>query len=112
MSFGFGIGDFIAVSQLARTMHTKYIPAMRNAPQEFRILVDEVGRLHLLTGILVDKLNEDPESLLTPPERKQTLESIVGRVQATLGELEKSVKKFDGYFQRAAKKRNFRLKIC
>ena len=44
MSFGFGVGDFLAVSKLALKVYNVY----KDAPSEFRSISDEAKSLHII----------------------------------------------------------------
>ena len=44
MSFGFAVGDFLAVSKLALKVYNIY----KDAPNEFRSISDEVKSLHII----------------------------------------------------------------
>ena len=62
MSFGFGVGDFIAVSKLALDVYTAY----KDAPDDFRNISDEIKSLHIIIDRSKDKfqhksLNSDEQ---------------------------------------------------
>lgn len=46
MAFGFGVGDFIAAGELTWRLYRDCFLIARGAPQEFRMLVDELKTLH------------------------------------------------------------------
>jgi hypothetical protein len=52
MSFGYGIGDIIAVGNLAWELYYDFFLVARGAPQEFRLLVDELKTLHATMKLL------------------------------------------------------------
>lgn len=63
MSFGFGVGDFLAAANLAWTLYHDCILVARGAPQEFRMLVEELKTLHMMMKSL-DIEFKDPDSVL------------------------------------------------
>ena len=44
MSYGYGVGDFIAVSKLAWDVYNAY----KDAPEDFRNISDEIKSLHII----------------------------------------------------------------
>ncbi|KAF8422444.1 hypothetical protein EV426DRAFT_670526 [Tirmania nivea] len=61
MSFGFGVGNFIAVSKLALRVYTAY----KSAPDDFRNIFDEINSLHNVVNIAQSQFegsNPDPEN--------------------------------------------------
>ena len=46
MSYGYGVGDFIAVSRLAWDVYAAY----KDAPEDFRNISDEIKSLHIIVG--------------------------------------------------------------
>ena len=65
MSYGYGIGDFLAVSKLAWDVYTAY----KDAPEDFRNISDEIKSLHIIVdrhkGQSWDKtLNSDEQTQL------------------------------------------------
>ena len=61
MSFGFGVSDFLTVSQLALRVYTVY----KGAPDNHRNISDEINSLHNVVNIaqgLLEGSNLDPES--------------------------------------------------
>lgn len=63
MSFGFGIGDFIAVGELCWKLYSQVYKVSRDAPEELRGLNQELGNLHNTIQLLVEEL-KDEDSVL------------------------------------------------
>ena len=63
MSFGFSVGDFLAVAELAWTLYHKCYKVARGAPEEFRLLLGEISNLSNSLRILNDEVH-DPDSVL------------------------------------------------
>jgi len=91
MSLGFSVGDIIMVSRLAFDLYNRWAPSVRHAPQDFELLIKELGTLRLTFEILEDELR--PGSSLSQPGRVETLRQTVDRVKETLLELEKFSKR-------------------
>jgi len=54
MSFGVGVGDFLAVSRLALDVYTAY----KDAPEDFRNISDEIKSLHIIIDRNKDKFQD------------------------------------------------------
>ena len=65
MSFGYGVGDIMAVSRLALKVYTAY----KDAPGDYRNIADEVKSLH----IIINEAAQHFESTTTPSSNKQHL---------------------------------------
>jgi len=63
MSFGFSVGDILAVSQLAFTLYRQCYLVARGAPQEFQLLVAELTNLSTSLRLLQYEVT-DEEPLL------------------------------------------------
>lgn len=59
MSFGFGVGDFIAVGQLTLTVYR----SCKGAPGEFQELASELSSLHMIL-LNLEEDAKSPNSLL------------------------------------------------
>ena len=59
MNFGYGVGDFIAVSKLAWSVYTGY----KDAPEDFRNISDEIKLLHIIVDRHKDKFQDKTLSL-------------------------------------------------
>lgn len=97
MSFGYAVGDIIAVGELAwKLYHDCYLVA-RGAPQEFKLLVDELKTLHMSMKMFQEEL-ENNDSILSRSgdDRKKMLQDMVAQVKTIL----------DGLFEIFQKHRN------
>ncbi len=63
MSFGFALGDFLAVGNLAWKLYRDCYKVARGAPQEFQLLVTEISTLSNSLTILQEEV-KNPESTL------------------------------------------------
>lgn len=81
MSFGFGVGDFLAVIEIATKIRAAYI----EAPEHIRTLSDEVQGL---TNLLQDFVSEDA---YPPSEQATNLKLAVDSSREVLGAMEKLV---------------------
>jgi hypothetical protein len=85
MSCGFGVGDFIAVSSLAVSLHRSF----KGAPREFQETSRQLESLHIVLADL-NLQSKEPESLLNRqgPMRESELKSIGKNLKDTMEELE------------------------
>jgi len=86
MSFGFGIGDFIAVGELALRLHRE----CRNAPAQFAAISTEVSSLHL---IIKDVDNTIKDRSLSP-EKEADLVRISEGCRSVLTDLDALLQKY------------------
>lgn len=84
MSFGYGIGDFLAISKLALAVYNVY----KDAPDEFKNISDEIKSLH----IIIDQHKERE----LPPEQQQKLGELLHGCENVLKDLDKLMKKYQG----------------
>ncbi|KAL7915141.1 hypothetical protein GGI35DRAFT_488936 [Trichoderma velutinum] len=59
MSFGFGIGDFIAVGELCWKLYSQVYKVSRDAPEELRGLNQELGNFHNTIQLLLEELKDE-----------------------------------------------------
>ena len=71
MSFGYGIGDFLAVSKLAWDVYTAY----KDAPGDFRNISDEIKSLHIIINRDKKKLQD---KILNSDEQTELQEILQG----------------------------------
>ncbi|CAG8003133.1 unnamed protein product [Penicillium salamii] len=64
MSFGFGVGDFLAVLKLANTVRKQF----KDAPSQFKSISDDVK---LLSNVLRDIEDDDPNETLKETQKDQ-----------------------------------------
>ena len=95
MSFGFSVGDFLAVSQLAFTLYRQCYLVARDAPQEFQALVTELTTLSTSLRLLQDEVADENSVLVQSGEdRLRMMKEMIGRVEGTLKQLEKIAGKY------------------
>ncbi|KAI1451655.1 hypothetical protein F4805DRAFT_82906 [Annulohypoxylon moriforme] len=86
MSFGFGIGDFITVIELADKVRKQFV----NAPSEFEGISAEVRSLTIiLRDVDVALSDSEPND-----EQKKNLQNIASGCQSVLNDLEKALGKY------------------
>jgi hypothetical protein len=96
MSFGFAIGDFIAVGQLAWMLYRDCYTIARGAPQEFQLLLGEISTLSKSLKILQEEVSDPGSTLVWAGEdRVRMVNEMVSRVNLTLMELQKVAKKYE-----------------
>ena len=96
MSFGFAIGDFIAVGQLAWTLYRDCYTIARGAPQEFQLLLGEISTLSNSLKILQEEVSDPGSTLVRAGEdRVRMVNEMVSRINLTLKELQKVAKKYE-----------------
>ena len=95
MSFGFGVGDFVGTAQLAFNLYKYCYKVARDAPQEFKSLVNELGIIKTSIELLAAEA-QDPESTLASggEERARLVGELLERIQGTLKALQKHAEKF------------------
>lgn len=95
MALNWGVTDVLAITKLAWDLyHSCYLVA-REAPEDFRQLVNELASLQGVLRSLRDDINSDKSFLQRLGEnRKQTLERCVANCFDTLRKLQKLVIKY------------------
>jgi len=96
MSFGYAVGDFIAVGHLAWTLYRQCYLVARGAPQEFQHLLEQITMLSQAIKFLQEEVN-NPQSTLVRAgdDRVQLVNQVMGRVKETLKELEKCANRYE-----------------
>jgi hypothetical protein len=92
MSFGYSVGDFIALGQLAWQVYK----SCKDAPGSFRNISSEVLSLHAV-------LKEVEETLLSytlPKSKQASLVTITSGCQDVLGDLQSLVNKYESLGRR------------
>jgi hypothetical protein len=90
MSFGFGVGDFVAAADLAWNLYQNYYRVARVAPQELKLLQAEILTLHSAISILQADVNHEKSVLRRSGEdRVRVVNETMSRVTDTLKELER-----------------------
>ncbi|KAJ5363355.1 hypothetical protein N7541_004199 [Penicillium brevicompactum] len=86
MSFGFGVGDFLAVIEIAHRIRKEFV----EAPVQFKAIAEEVRSL----SFVVQDVEIDLSSKSLTEEQRDELESVVSSCQAVLFDLEKTLDSF------------------
>lgn len=89
MSFGFGVGDFIAVGELCWKLYSQVYEVSHGAPEAIQNLKAELGDMHLTINKLVED-TKDPDSILVQsgPDRLNLACSVLEKTQETLKKLD------------------------
>jgi hypothetical protein len=95
MSFGFAVGDFVAVGQLASMLYRDCFMVAKGAPQEFQALKGELSNLLNTLKILEEEV-KNPQSILIEAgeERVKMVKEMVSGIHVTLKQLEKVAAKY------------------
>lgn len=88
MSFGYAVGDVIAVGKLAWDLYHDCYLVARGAPQEFKLLVEELKTLHAAMKMFEDEL-KNADSLLarSGEDRRNMVQNMLDQVKAVLLDL-------------------------
>lgn len=92
MSFGFGVGDFLAVSKLALDVYTAY----KNAPADFKNISDEVKSLHAILDSDTLKAKFQGLNLNMAPQEQKRLQVILQGCRKVLEDLDKLLIAYNG----------------
>ena len=87
MSFGFGVGDILAVSKIAWGVYK----SCRDAPESFGHLAAELLSLHAVLKELEENLDGHP----LPVIQQTRLKTILGGCDAVLQDLQNQVAKYE-----------------
>ena len=87
MSFGYGVGDFMAISGLALKVCTAY----KDAPGDYRNISDEVESLH----IIINKAAHHFESTTLSDNSRQEGHTVLRGCHNVLQELDALIEKYD-----------------
>ena len=87
MSFGYGVGDIIAVSGLALKVYTAY----KNAPDDYRDIADEVQSLH----VIINKAAQHFESTTLSKNSWQEGQVVLQGCQNVLEDLDSLIEKYN-----------------
>ncbi|KAF8244580.1 hypothetical protein K440DRAFT_558303 [Wilcoxina mikolae CBS 423.85] len=94
--FGFSLGDFIAVGQLAWTLYRQCYLVARGAPQEFQHLLGEITMLCQSIQFLQEEVNNPNSTLVRAgDDRVALVNQVMSRVEETLKELQKCANKYE-----------------
>ena len=87
MSFGFGVGDVMAISRLAFKVYT----ACKDAPDEYGNISDEVKSLH----IVIDNAAQHFESTTLTDDIRQKGQEVLRGCQNLLEDLDSLIRKYN-----------------
>ena len=87
MSFGYGVGDIMAISGLAVKVYTAY----KDAPDDFRNISDEVKSLH----IIINKAAQHFESPTLSTSSRQEGQEVLKGCQNVLADLDSLIQKYN-----------------
>ncbi|KAL6700962.1 hypothetical protein J3F84DRAFT_344450 [Trichoderma pleuroticola] len=95
MSFGFGIGDFIAVGELCWKLYSQVYKVSRDAPEELRGLNQELGNLHNTIQLLVEELNDEDSVLKRSGDvRINLVNRVMSQAEETLKKMQQLSKRY------------------
>ena len=87
MSFGYGVGDIMAISGLAIKVYTAY----KDAPDDYRNIADEVRSLH----IIINEAARHFESTALSKEKQQGGKEVLEGCQNVLQDLDTLIEKYN-----------------
>ncbi|KAI0593638.1 hypothetical protein F4775DRAFT_586693 [Biscogniauxia sp. FL1348] len=90
MSFGFSIGDFLAVFQLASKIRKEFV----NAPNQFKQISDDLILRVRNLSIIIHDVDDVLSECTLDTQQKTHLEEIAGSCRSTLIDLEKILSKY------------------
>lgn len=96
MSFGFSIGDFIAVGELCWKLYRDVYAVSKNAPAEVQLLHKELSDVsNVIKALIEDVQQPDSGIAQAGPDRVELTITIMGRTKDILVELEELCNKFE-----------------
>ena len=87
MSFGYGVGDIMAISRLAFKVYT----ACKDAPGDYRNISDEVKALH----IIIDNAAQHFKSTTLSDDKRQKGHEVLRSCQNLLEDLDSLIGKYN-----------------
>ena len=87
MSFGFGVGDIMAISELALKVYTAY----KDAPDDYRNIADEVKSLH----IIIEETAQHFKSTTLSDKKQQGGKEVLEGCQNVLKDLDALIEKYN-----------------
>ncbi|KAJ0140475.1 hypothetical protein HZ326_16645 [Fusarium oxysporum f. sp. albedinis] len=95
MSFGFGVGDFIAVGELCWKIYTRVYKVSRDAPEELRALIQELGNFSNTVNLLNEEVRDKEEWIKRAGERRLEYTcKIMGQAKETLEKMDRLADKY------------------
>ena len=87
MSFGYGVGDIMAISGLALKVYTAY----KDAPDDYRNIADEVKSLH----IIIEEAAQHFKSTTLSDRKQQGGKEVLEGCENVLKDLDALIKKYN-----------------
>ncbi|KAG6980581.1 hypothetical protein FOFC_04043 [Fusarium oxysporum] len=95
MSFGFGVGDFIAVGELCWKIYSRVYKVSRDAPEELRALIQELGNLSNTVNLLNEEVRDREEWINRAGERRLEYTcKVMGQAKETLEKMDRLADKY------------------
>jgi hypothetical protein len=97
MSFGFAIGDFIAVANLAWQLHENCYKVIKDCPHEFKELVRDLSTVYGVMKRIEEDYNSQGSAIKAKGEqREELLHSMLKNTQVSLEKLRNIIHKYQG----------------
>ncbi|KAF4426535.1 hypothetical protein FACUT_9845 [Fusarium acutatum] len=95
MSFGFGVGDFIAVGELCWKIYSRVYKVSRDASEELRALIQELGSLSNTVNLLNEEVRDREEWIKYAGERRLEYTcKVMGQAKETLEKMDRLADKY------------------
>ncbi|KAK7594722.1 hypothetical protein V3481_005723 [Fusarium oxysporum f. sp. vasinfectum] len=95
MSFGFGVGDFIAVGELCWKIYSRVYKVSRDAPEELRALIQELGNLSNTVNLLNEEVRDREEWIKRAGERRLEYTcKVMSQARETLEKMDRLANKY------------------
>jgi hypothetical protein len=95
MSFGFAIGDLIAVTDLAWKLHQNCYKVLQDCPQEIKDISRDLATVYGVLKHIQEDLKSNNSSIKAHGEgREKLLQTMTANLNATLEELQKLISSF------------------
>ncbi|RYP53275.1 hypothetical protein DL768_001715 [Monosporascus sp. mg162] len=96
MSYGFGIGDFVAVGDLCWKLYRNVVQVARDAPKEIRSLQQDLSNLSNVIKALQEDATQPGSAIAqAPPDRVRLGKDLLVRTEEVLRRLEKLAGKYE-----------------
>ncbi|SCO84157.1 uncharacterized protein FRV6_08284 [Fusarium oxysporum] len=95
MSFGFGVGDFIAVGELCWKIYSRVYKVSRDAPEELRALIQELGNLSNTVNLLNEEVRDREDWIKRAGERRLEYTcKVMSQARETLEKMDRLANKY------------------
>ncbi|RYO95040.1 hypothetical protein DL766_007553 [Monosporascus sp. MC13-8B] len=96
MSYGFGIGDFVAVGDLCWKLYRNVVQVARGAPKEIQSLQQDLSNLsNVMKALQEDATQPDSAIAQASPDRVRLGKDLLARTEEVLRRLEKLAGKYE-----------------